>query len=166
MVRPSCGSNGSRIAFAEPITVVKRRTLAYSPVSRGSGSIRRSVPTARFRRARSRLASAWLLCQAAVLAVSLVLMCADKSDAAEHHCTHGDHASCPMHHRADPTRTGWTRCGGETQTAVFCLLQNEAGPEPAQGAVIVHAAAAVLSGGDCIDLSRRSAPPDPPPPQA
>jgi hypothetical protein len=124
----------------------------------------------RFRRARSLIATVWLVCEAAVLATSLIVLCADRADAAEEKCPHGHGAMCPMHKRTrpDPTRTGWTHCGEEkdSEFAVFGWLTIAADPEPQEASLTPAAPPAIVSPGDFDISSLRPAPPDPPPPHA
>lgn len=124
----------------------------------------------RFRRARSLIATVWLVCEAAVLATSLIVLCADHAVAAEQDCPHGHGAMCPMHKRTrpDPTRIGWTHCGEErnSELAVFGWLVTGTEPEPQAALLTLAAASAIVSPGDFDISSLRPAPPDPPPPHA
>jgi hypothetical protein len=123
----------------------------------------------RLRRALGRIAIVWLVCQAATL--TLVPTAFSSGSAGIHlvecTCSHGDHATCPMHHKPAPdSKLCLMRSANDSGIAVLSWLLNGVGlvPSTTHGAVAASQPARVFF--DVTTASLRPAPPDPPPPRA
>ena len=120
----------------------------------------------RLRRAISRLAVTWLLCQVATLTVApTVLWLGSAEELLECTCTHGDHAICPMHHKPAPGSKLCVMGSADDDTAIPATLFGSAGllPMPASAVQPPSQRAAVVA--EPTTRSLRPAPPDPPPPR-
>ncbi len=120
----------------------------------------------RLRRALGRVAIAWLLCQAATLALAPIAFALGQTEELlECKCTHGDHAICPMHHKPAPgSKICVMTSTGDGDFAVFSSLFN-VGLVPAPTEVVVPERLHVRFTIDFTTASLRPAPPDPPPPR-
>ena len=122
----------------------------------------------RLRRALGPIASAWLLCQAATLAIVPTIFWDTSVQALlECTCAHGDHTICPMHHA--PPRDS-KRCrlvpSHDTDTGLLTPLLSGI-------ALIPHVQPLLASGvkSPLLAITRdvvlvRPSSPDPPPPRA
>jgi hypothetical protein len=122
----------------------------------------------RIRRALGSVALAWLFCQTATLTLAPAVfrsMSADRA-AVECTCTHGDHATCPMHHRTAPGSTiCLMRSADDGAVAAFSWLFN-LGIVPAAAPAVIPDRAPRFRPGGFPAAASRPAPPDPPPPRA
>jgi hypothetical protein len=123
----------------------------------------------RLRRALGVVAAVWLFCQVVAVALAPIAVATASTDgsAAECTCTHGENASCPMHHK---------RASGST----ICVMQNATGEAtvllttlfglagltspPVVLAVPVQPGRVALT--DPQMIAAHPTPPDPPPPRA
>jgi hypothetical protein len=118
----------------------------------------------RARRVIGPIATVWLVCQAATLAVAPVAL---NASLAECVCAHDADATCPMHHK---TAAGAKVCVMQSaNTSVpgsLNSLFSVAGllPAPSPATVPVPTASAALCEGEL--LIQRPSPPDSPPPRA
>ncbi len=114
-----------------------------------------------------RVGIVWLLCQAATLTMApAILWLGSSVELLECTCAHGDHAICPMHHKAAP---GSKLCVGSAQTggaAAVTSLFGGVGPVPTRAVAAPPAPRRVIAIPDATTASLRPAPPDPPPPRA
>ena len=121
------------------------------------------------RRALGRIAVAWLLCQAATLTLVPTALWSGAAGAhlVECTCSHGDHATCPMHHKPAPgSKLCLMRSANDSGVAVLSWLLNGVGLMPATAAGVVPASQPVRVFFAVTTTSLRPAPPDPPPPRA
>ena len=118
----------------------------------------------RRRRFLGQIAAAWLVCQAATLAVAPLLL---NASLAECVCAHGADATCPMHHT---TAAGAKVCVMQSaNTSVpgsVNSLFSVAGLLPAPSAVMVPVPTASAALLERAMLIQRPSPPDSPPPRA
>jgi hypothetical protein len=115
------------------------------------------------RRALGPIAAAWLVCQAATLALVPTL----DATSTECTCAHGDGGTCPMHHKtASGIRVCMMQSAATSVPATLNSLFSVAGllPAPPQAVRQVLRARAVLV--ERSILTERPSPPDPPPPRA
>lgn len=112
--------------------------------------------------------AAWLLCQvAALLAGPAVFWVTSAEALLECTCTHGDHATCPMHHKATlGSKVCLVRSADDSGTAVVTSLLGSAGLVSVPVQVVAPRPAHTLVLTEVTTLSLRPAPPDPPPPRA
>jgi hypothetical protein len=120
------------------------------------------------RRALGRIAVAWLLCQAAtVTLVPTAISGFAGVHVVECTCSHGDHATCPMHHKPAPgSKLCLMRSANDSGIAVLSWLLNGVGLMPAAAQSVTPASEPVRLFFDVTTASLRPAPPDPPPPRA
>ncbi|HXW06977.1 MAG TPA: hypothetical protein VD833_17220 [Vicinamibacterales bacterium] len=119
------------------------------------------------RRILPRLAFAWLLCEAATLALApTVSWLGSVEELFACNCTHGDHAMCPMHHKPAPgSRICLMQSAGDTDTAVLPTLFGGAGPLPQPATPAAPRSQGTMLLAATIAPAGLSAPPDPPPPR-
>jgi hypothetical protein len=115
-----------------------------------------------------RVGIVWLLCQVATLTMApTILWLGSSVELLECTCAHGDHAICPMHHRAAP---GSKLCVmGSAQSsgaAVLTSLFGGVGPVPTRAVAVPPEPRRVIAIPEATAASLRPAPPDPPPPRA
>jgi hypothetical protein len=110
------------------------------------------------------IAAAWLVCQAATLAMVPVLL--DVS-LAECVCAHGADAACPMHHKGTAgTKVCAMQSAATTAPVTLNSLLSVAGLLPAPPQTIVPAPAANAVLFERPAPTERPSPPDPRPPRA
>jgi hypothetical protein len=120
------------------------------------------------RRARALLTSLWLVLQTAlVISPSMALLAAAHDEtAAECTCTHGEHAICPMHHRAAPGSKICLIGSADDTSATLGSLFQAAGLMPHVTPVPAPEVIPAASIEPTAAMTFRSVPPDPPPPRA
>jgi hypothetical protein len=121
------------------------------------------------RRALGRIALAWLVCQATTLTLvpAGYWSGAAGSRLVECTCAHGDHATCPMHHKPAPgSKLCLMRSANDSGIAVLSWLLNGVGLMPATAQAAVAAPQPSRIFFHVATTSLRPEPPDPPPPRA
>jgi hypothetical protein len=123
----------------------------------------------RRRRALGPLAAAWLLCQLGMVALVPAASATGSVPvvALECTCSHGDHATCPMHHKsaAGPERCAM-RSADDSATGVLISLFGPLGLIPVRSGVLTPAPSTAVALAPQTTIALRDAPPDPPPPRA
>ena len=119
----------------------------------------------RLRHLLGRLTMLWLLCQSTSMAlVPAILGPLEMSYLLECTCAHGDHASCPMHHRPTP---GSNRCAmrglADFEPAVVASLLGPVGVIAVGSSSIAPPQAVSVRPLERSTIVFRAAPPDPPP---
>jgi hypothetical protein len=121
----------------------------------------------RLRRALGRIAIAWLLCQAGLLAATPIVLWAGAGEGLlECTCAHGDHTYCPMHHAPKPgSKTCFMQNGDNSGVSVLASIFGFVGMLTASSQVVAPSPASSLV-QTAGTASCRPTPPDPPPPRA
>lgn len=122
----------------------------------------------RLRRALGPIAGIWLVCQLGLVPVApIVLGVGAAEERIECTCVHGEHATCPMHHRA---ALGSTIClmrsadnGG---AAVLGSIVHFIGVLPELAQTLDQGSRRTIDRMATTPTSLRPSPPDPPPPRA
>jgi hypothetical protein len=123
----------------------------------------------RLRRALGPLAAAWLVCQVATLTFAPVQFGTGSAGVVVLQCTcsHGDHATCPMHHKpAAGSKHCTMRSTGDSGSGVLSSLLGPLGLIPFRASSISPAPARPLRLVEPATTTLRTAPPDLPPPRA
>ena len=124
----------------------------------------------RLRRALPHFAAGWLVCQVAALTLAPMLAGAPTARviALECTCAHGDHATCPMHHKpaAGTSRCAMRSTDDGARIGVLGSLLGPIGLIAARTAPITPAALLKRRLGPSTAGTLRPTPPDPPPPRA
>jgi hypothetical protein len=121
------------------------------------------------RRALPRFAAGWLICQVATLTLAPMLAGAPSARVIllECTCSHGDHATCPMHHKP---AAGTNRCAmrstGDGGSGVLGSLLGPMGLITVRAATITPPPILKLRLDRSTATTLRPTPPDPPPPRA
>jgi hypothetical protein len=123
---------------------------------------------ARLRRTLGPIAAAWLFCQVATVTTApVVFWIGSGEELLECTCSHGDHATCPMHHKPAP---GSKVCpmrsaADDSGAAVLTSLLTGVGllADPADLAAPASVQTVLVT--EDTRSSLRPAPPDPPPPR-
>ena len=121
----------------------------------------------RMRRAISRIAVTWLLCQVATLTLApTVLWFGSGTQLLECTCTHGDHAICPMHHKPAPgSKLCLMGSANDVETGVLTSLFGAGGLLPASTSSVRPEFQRAVVAPRPNARSLHPVPPDPPPPR-
>jgi hypothetical protein len=120
------------------------------------------------RRALGPIAALWLMSQAgSFVMVPVALWAFAAGDLSECTCAHGDHATCPMHHKpAIPSKTCVIRSADHSETAVLTFMLTLVGVLTPSAHDVISPSTPSIVRSVVASPSGRPTPPDPPPPRA